>query len=357
MSSRNIRNNIFFQITGWTFSAWLFMVIRVAGLADYERIKLIEPIRYQVIFIQSTMAGFTIGLLLGILDIFLSKSKLRKRSFGFLVVIKGLIYISTIIIVVSLIHFITGLSDQLSIQQELVKLKVFYHQGLLIAILVYALVISFLISFILQVNQKFGPGILLPMLLGKYFKPQQENRIFLFLDLRSSTTYAEKIGHVLFSELIQDCFYDLAKQVEKFQAEICLYVGDEAVITWKLKNGLLNNNCLRITLAYNEQLQSRSEHYKIKYGMVPEFKGGLNAGLVMVAEVGEIKKEITYHGDVVNTASRIQNLCNQYGKNLLISEQLKNQLPPANDLQFELIGSLELKGKKELVSIFSVEKN
>ena len=357
MLSRNIRISVLFQITCWTIAAWLYMVYRVAGLADYERIKLVEPIRYHVVFIQSTIAGITIGFVLGILDIFLSKSRLRKRSFGFLVIVKGLIYIGTIIIVVSLIHMITGFVDQLSFREEMSKLLEFYQQGFLLSILVYALFISFLISFIKQVNQKFGPGILLPMLLGKYFRPIQENRIFLFLDLRSSTTYAEKIGHVLYSELIQDCFYDLATQVEAYRAEIYQYVGDEAVITWKLKNGLLENNCIRLTIAFNDQLQSRSEHYLQKYGIVPEFKGGANSGLVMVAEIGEIKKEIAYHGDVLNTASRIQSQCNSYQKNLLISEQLKNLLPPASDLRFELLGSLELKGKSELVSIYSAERN
>ncbi len=355
MLSRNIRISILFQITCWTIAAWLYMVYRVAGLAEYERIRVIEPIRYHVVFIQSTMAGIAIGFVLGILDVFLAKSGLRKRSFGFLVMVKGFIYIGTIIVVVSLIHIITGYIDQLSFKEEMSKLLEFYQQGFLLSILVYALFISFLISFIKQVNQKFGPGILLPMLLGKYFRPLQENRIFLFLDLRSSTTYAEKIGHVLYSELIQDCFYDLATQIETFRAEVYQYVGDEAVITWKLQNGLMDNNCVRLTFAFNQQLQSRSEHYLQKYGFIPEFKGGANSGLVMVAEIGEIKKEIAYHGDVLNTASRIQNQCNNYQKNLLISEQLKNQLPPAADLHFELIGSLELKGKSELVSIFSAE--
>lgn len=153
MLSRNIRISVLFQITCWTIAAWLYMVYRVAGLADYERIKVVEPIRYHVVFIQSTIAGITIGFVLGILDIFLSKSRLRKRSFGFLVIVKGLIYIGTIIIVVSLIHMITGFVDQLSFREEMSKLLEFYQQGFLLSILVYALFISFLISFIKQVNQ------------------------------------------------------------------------------------------------------------------------------------------------------------------------------------------------------------
>ncbi len=149
----------------------------------------------------------------------------------------------------------------------------------------------------------------------------------MFLDLRSSTTYAEQIGHEKFSEMIQDCFYDLAMVVEEHRAEIYQYVGDEAVLTWKMKNGLSDHNSLRAFFAFDDRLKSRSEYYREKYGFIPEFKAGLNGGEVMVAEVGEIKKEIAYHGDVLNTGARIQARCNFYGRNLLISERLKELFP------------------------------
>jgi len=206
------------------------------------------------------------------------------------------------------------------------------------------------------VNQKFGPGILLPLVFGKYFKPKEEQRIFMFLDLRSSTTHAEKIGHVLYSEMIQDCFYDLATVVEEHSAEIYQYVGDEAVLTWKMNNGLKNQNCLRIYFAFDNQLKSRADHYNAKYGILPEFKAGVNSGEVVVAEVGEIKKEIAYHGDVLNTAARIQSKCNEYGKNLLLSESLKNLLPQSDDIAFTFIVSEQLRGKIESVNIYSGEK-
>jgi adenylate cyclase len=44
----------------------------------------------------------------------------------------------------------------------------------------YNIVIELLITLISQVNKKYGPGILLPVLLGKYRKPKEEERIFLF---------------------------------------------------------------------------------------------------------------------------------------------------------------------------------
>jgi len=61
--------------------------------------------------------------------------------------------------------------------------------------------------------------------------------------------------------------------------------------------------------AYDKLLINKSEYYRNKYGMVPKFKAGANSGYVTVAEVGELKKELAYHGEVLNTAARIQGKC------------------------------------------------
>ena len=46
----------------------------------------------------------------------------------------------------------------------------------------------------------------------------------------------------------------------------------------------------------------------------------------MVAEVGVVKKEVAYHGDVINTSARIQAECNKHKVPILISEELLNDL-------------------------------
>lgn len=66
--------------------------------------------------------------------------------------------------------------------------------------------------------------------------------------------------------------------------------------------------------------------YTNKYGLNPEFKAGVNSGSVTVAEVGEMKREIVYHSDAINTALKIQDVCQDYDKDLLISEVMKKKL-------------------------------
>ena len=57
------------------------------------------------------------------------------------------------------------------------------------------------------------------------------------------------------------------------------------------------------------------------YGTMPQLVAGVNAGLVTVAEIGDIKPNITYLSDVLNTAARIQDQCERFDKPLLISSE------------------------------------
>ena len=89
---------------------------------------------------------------------------------------------------------------------------------------------------------------------------------------------------------------------------------------------------------------------------MPEFKAGVNFGLVTVAEVGEIKREIAFHGDVLNTAARIQWLCNLLDSRFLISEDFKNIINGVNSFSINYNGNIQLKGKKSDVKLYSAEE-
>jgi adenylate cyclase len=151
----------------------------------------------------------------------------------------------------------------------------------------------------------------------------------MFLDLKSSTKNAEKLVHIQYSKMIQDCFNDLGVVVNN-ESEIYQYVCDEVILTWKLKNGLHNQNCLCAYFNFKNQLKKRKAHCMSNYGVLPFFKAGLNEGIVTVTEVGKFKKEIAYHGDTINTAARIQGKCNEFSQGLLISGNLKEQLATPN---------------------------
>jgi adenylate cyclase len=304
--------------------------------------------------IINCLIGATI---LGTLEVMFLSKILRKKPLGISLLIKTTVYIIFIIFFTSigtLYLYGSEIAKPMFSNDVLNYYMDIYLSKKMVMVMVYWGIACMLALFILQINEKFGQGVLLNFLLGRYHQPKEDQRIFMFMDLKSSTTYAEKLGHIKYSQLIQDCFYDLTDVVTAYNAKIYQYVGDEVVLSWPTDNGINHENSIKTFFAYDNLLQSKTDFYQKKYGVVPEFKAGLNMGLVTVGEVGEIKKELAYHGDVLNTAARIQGKCNDYQKKLLISEQVKAQFGKEEVYGFEFLGDVILKGKEESVNIYAV---
>lgn len=221
------------------------------------------------------------------------------------------------------------------------------------AIYFYVLSVDFFLVLLRQVNLMLGDGNLWRLLRGRFYEPREEERIFMFLDLESSTKHAEDLGHVTYSQLVQDCFDDLGV-VGDFGAEVYQYVGDGVVLTWPLAEGLRDQNCLRAFKGFKERLESRSHYYTRRYGRAPRFSAGINAGAVTVTEVGRHKREIAYHGDTVNTAARVQGKCRTFGRDLLVTGDLRDLLSHSSIEHHEL-GEISLRGKGNPVALVAVD--
>ena len=212
-----------------------------------------------------------------------------------------------------------------------------------------------LVNGLFALDRKLGPGVLWNWLSGKYYNPREEERIFMFLDLNDSTSIAESLGNLKFSALIRDFFRDLTYPLLETGGEVSHYVGDEAVLTWKLARGLKDANCVQLFFKMRHAIEERAGFYKSEYGFVPQFKAGVHVGRVVATEVGEVKTEIVFHGDVLNTAARIQGICNTEGCPLLVSAECANLIALPANLSLRSLGTRQLKGKAHELEIFAVD--
>jgi FixJ family two-component response regulator len=178
-------------------------------------------------------------------------------------------------------------------------------------------------------------------------------RIFMFLDITSSTAIAEKLGHLKFFELINDFFNDIAEPIYDNNGEIYQYVGDEVVVSWPLKVGVKDSSVLHCFFDIVDRIEHLSGNYVDRYELVPGFKAGMHFGKVSTGTIGTLKKEIIYTGDVLNTTSRIEGQCNQYKVNNLLSKDLMDVLPNRDPFEFDKIGEISLRGKASYVTLYT----
>ncbi|PIF01435.1 MAG: adenylate/guanylate cyclase domain-containing protein [Maribacter sp.] len=330
-------------MVGWTV-AFLFLAI-IRGVGTIE----VSAIHFE--FKEALLVSFVFGPIFGSISGFvqnLTEHRYNQRISIYRLIGFRLLYAIVFLFFLVLMAYIMATL----FFGETKGFMAFAFEPGSIPIYFYILTVDGFMLLVRQVNLMLGENNLSKLLMGKFYKPREEERIFMFLDLKSSTTYAENLGHVAYSRMLQDCFNDLGVVIEN-EAEIYQYVGDEVVLSWCLKKGLRHQNCLNAFFAFKNRLHKKKDYYHTNYNCLPFFKAGLHSGKIMVTEVGKYKKEIAYHGDTINTTSRIQDKCNELNQDLLVSQQLKNQLAMTG-FNFENMGKIPLKGKEKEVIVYGV---
>jgi len=313
-------------------------------------------------FVEHIISGFLLGLLFGLtnglLEVFIFKQRFRRMKFGYTVILKTMLFVAAFIITVVLFilikHYMLAFLGIFESTQEN-EITRFFSSPVFYKHLLYAVLISFGINFFLQVDNKMGKNVLLNLFFGRFHRPRKQTRIIMFLDLISSTAIAERIGDQKYSAFLKEFFYDLDEVISDTRGAVYQYVGDEAVIVWNVKDGAENSNCIRCYSEAQQSIYKKKNKYIELYGLYPEFKAGIHLGEVIVTEVGGLKSEIAYHGDTMNTASRLCNAARDYNNGLIISAELLSYIQNIDEsYNVESIGLVKFKGKEHEIAAFSV---
>jgi adenylate cyclase len=216
------------------------------------------------------------------------------------------------------------------------------------------MVLFVLTQLIIEVNEKYAPGVFMDILLGKYLEPKIEKRIVMFMDLKDSTPIAEKLGHQQYFKFIREFIYQISNALIEHGGSIYQYVGDEVVVSWLLEKKN-TKRCMEALIEARKNLQRRSSHFRRRYeGVIPEFRVGIHAGDVTVGEIGVIKKDIAMSGDTMNTTARIRSACSELNQKFIVSKDFLDNTS-LKEWQTESLGIIELKGKSEGVELFSLK--
>lgn len=332
---------------------YLYYVIALWGLADrFQPGVFRDYVTGAGVQVEMFVVWVGFGVAVVATNAWLESPRLRERPFGQIILIRSGVYLAAFLVVSGAVHVILGLfvlseADHMALMTTL--------SGRFVVSASSSLVLSVVgVNFLLEVRRKVGPGNLIALLTGRYHRPKDEERLFLFLDLKDSTAIAESLGHNVYSQFLRSCFQDLTAFVLRYGAQIYQYVGDEVVLTWASTKPHSRENCLQTFFAFQNELERKSHWYRSKFGLAPEFRAGVDMGTVTVAEVGDVKREIAYHGDPLNTAARLLELCKQFGRSILITGEFEKAISRSPDFLTEWQGELTLRGKSEDVAIYGV---
>lgn len=354
-AKRNISRIAPFAII-WLVSGWITDITEI-GVTRNQNFNPDTDITFTIpVLIFASLANVLVGLIVGVLEVVYLEKRFSNRTLSAKIFYKFLIYLSLIIIITVLFFPVasaleTGISLlEVDAWQKLGRFLI----SISFLITLFHLSVRIMVCLIYSaISENLGHQVFLNFFTGKYHKPIVEQRIFLFLDMKSSTTIAEALGHVQFFKLLQQ-YYDLmSDSIINSLGDVYQYIGDEVIVSWTLEKGLKDANCIQCFFDIKKSIAKHKEQFKEEFGFEIDFKAGIHLGEVTTGEVGALKKEIVFSGDVLNTSARIQSLCNELKSDLLISGTIKELLSHFN-YQYSSKGEIGLKGRNKKEELFGV---
>ena len=296
--------------------------------------------------------------MIGAIELLLPRMPAARRLFAqpFLVVVlaKALVYLAVLVLVfggrlgprVALLAASPETAQLLAAQIE-----TGFPRGLLIAV---ASLVTFLLVMLRHASQIVGERSFRDIMRGRYHRPRAEDRFFLFVDVVGSTPVAERLGPLAVHRYLDRVFQAASDPVDAYYGEVYQYVGDEMVVTWNVAEGRPEARPLACLFAIEAALAAAAPEFKREFGTVPKIRAALHAGEVVTGEIGGSRRAIVFHGDVMNTTSRIENATRTLGRNFLVSEDALARLEGAERYSPEDLGSQQLRGREAMMRVYAV---
>ena len=346
---------IFFVTVIWVASLSILLLNRFSGAeiisGDVDWVLSGVPVARLLLW--SFIGGIILGLSTGFFEFLFSSKKFSRLKGKQLIGLKSIAYLS-FFLMISLVGYF-GLIGKLEASRNPENYWALILSESSIPVLAHLILTSILVNSFIYVERIVGRSKFLNILSGQYQDPKKAHLIFMFLDLKGSTTLAEKWGQYKTAKFFQEYYGDLSELIYPYDGSLYQFVGDEAVITWKLKDDEQENfKSIAFFYAFKKTIEDRKEFYLEEYGIIPEFKAGIHCGQVTISEIGKYQVEIAYHGDVLNTTARMTSECRTVGKDMLVSQTLYDKIIVPDEYSISSIGEAQFRGKKLYTNLFYI---
>ena len=354
---RTLRRVVPFGVI-WFLLAQVFLISDYAAAGGFSNVP-DSAIKVDAgIYVYASLAVAAVGCLVGAVELLYLNRRLATRSLGTKLVAKTLFYL---VLLTGVILVTFPIAAAMEMDTGLVDERVWERLGgflisktsLSTGVQLTASLVASL--FYAEISEHMGPRVLTNFITGRYHDPKEERRVFLFSDMKSSTAITERLGHARYFEFLRAYYAAFADAIVDHEGEVYQYIGDEVVVSWTERAALRDADCVRCVLRMKQDLRARAAWFEDRFGVAPDFRAGLQVGVVTTGEIGALKKEIVFTGDVLNQTARIQALCKPLGADVLVGDELVARLGTRDEWAFRSVGRQVLRGKDRPTEVFALE--
>ncbi len=180
----------------------------------------------------------------------------------------------------------------------------------------------------------------------------------LFSDIRSFTTISEGMTPTDLVESLNRYFDIMVKLIVSHHGVVDKYIGDAIMAIYGAPEQRDDTREQAVMSALDmvdalddfNAWQRERDRKEFRFGI------GINFGQVTVGNIGsELKMDYTVIGDIVNLASRLENLTKKYGQPVIVSQSVQRRVP--EKVRYRLLDTVVVKGKTQGWGIYTPSRS
>lgn len=181
----------------------------------------------------------------------------------------------------------------------------------------------------------------------------------LVADIRGYTRLAEHIPPASLSELVGGWFRDAGRIILECGGSVDKFIGDAVMAFWLAEPGSHTARCARGALNAAQEIVRLAGLYHARVsaaypGLAFDVGCGVSMGRAVLGNVGlDARKDFTLMGDCVNVAFRLEALCGELGRQVLVSQDVHDMT--RDHFTFEDLGPQTCRGRSESVRVFALQ--
>ncbi len=172
----------------------------------------------------------------------------------------------------------------------------------------------------------------------------------LVTDIRSFTTLSERMSPEQVFSFVNEFLAEVGPVVRGHSGFVNKYIGDAVMALFEgPADGLRAAVALIRQIADYNDRRRRAGKFAIQIGI------GVNSGDLMLGTIGEAERlEGSVLADAVNLCFRLESLTKVYGAQILTTDATLRELPPGMDLTVRPVDLVNVKGRRDHVTIMEV---
>lgn len=193
---------------------------------------------------------------------------------------------------------------------------------------------------------------------GTLGQGEKKNVAILFCDIRGFTSFSEKVPPEQIVEYLNEYLDAMVKAIHSAGGTVDKFIGDAVMAVF---GGVVPaqkpcDSALAAALLMRAALNELNARRAGRLLPAIENGIGLHFGEVLQGAIGSSdRKDFTVIGDTVNSASRIEGLCKEFGTDLVFSDAVYAGASPAVQERCRSVGAAKVKGREQEIGLWTID--